>query len=532
MSRRLALAAAGVVVAAAAAAWWLWPAPAAPTGPNLLVIVWDTTRADRLGPYGYARDTTPWLNRFAAEGVVFERAVSPETWTPPTHASLFTGFAPKRHGVKATYKWLDGHHVTLAEHLGAHGYDSFVFSANPYIAPDTNLTQGFGTFTSSFTKPWKKDAKSATLGKLIPRDRSTDISPGWKGKKSIGEVHPYKDAAPVAHQALAGWLETQRASGRPWFAFVNLMEAHIPRVPSMASRKALLTDEQIELGLATQVSQMDLFAYTFGKADYSPAELDAINGVYDAAVRDLDLATGAMIDDLRARGLLDDTVVVLTADHGENLGDHHLFGHKFSVWDTLTRVPLVVWWPEKLAPRRVPTAVSNLALFSTILDLLGVPAPETAPDLASSVLDAARPEPVFSTLFESTPVSIQRVDAEWGLDDKARWLRTFDSAELDGWKLIHGCDGSDALYHLPTDPGELTDRATEEPARVGQLRSAIEAWLAKVPAYDPSRRAASDVPEDLKRSEKAMMAALGYVEDDDAGTAGQDPCAPAAPPTP
>lgn len=505
-----------VLVAGVGLFVWAPPPPAPSEGPNVLLIVWDTVRADRLSLYGHERPTTPRLDARAASGVVFERAVSPAMWTPPSHGSMFTGFAPQHHGVKATYKWLDAHHTTLSEHLGSHGWDTFLFSANPYVSPTTNLSQGFDTVWTTFTKPWKRSAKQATQGKLIPRDASTDISPAWRGKRVVGDVHPFKDAGPVAHEALVSWLGDRADPSRPWFAFINMMEAHIPRVPSLAARKALLDDNTLELGLRTEVSQMDLLAYTFGKKDYAQAEIDAIAGVYDAALRDLDDVTADLLEDLERRGALDNTIVLLTADHGENLGDHHMFGHKFSLWDPLIHVPLVVWWPDHLAPARVPTPVSNLALFATILDLVGLAPPAPGPDLTSSVFDVSRPDTLFSELIESTPVSIHRVDKDVGLEDKTRWLRTFRSAEAEGYKLIEASDGEQLLFHLPSDPGELSDLSATEPQRITTLSERIATREAAIPDYDPSGRAASDDPEhDIDRATQKMLEGLGYMEADE-----------------
>lgn len=501
---------------------WLWtsagvgpsaPRPAAPAGaPNVLVILWDTTRADRLGVYGYAKDTTPRLDAWAKDAVVFERAVAPEMWTPPTHASLFTGFAPKHHGVKATYKWLDEHHTTLAEWLGAHGWDTFLWSANPYVAPETNLADGFDTVATTFQPAYRKEARKLTRDKLIPEDRSTDISPGWKGKRVVGDVHPYKDAAPLGHRVLVDWLADRAEPERPWFAFVNMMEVHIPRVPSLESREALLDADTLKRGLNTPVSQIDLLSYTFGKHDYTADELAAISGVYDAALRDMDAATFALLDALQASGALDNTLVVLTADHGENLGDHHMFGHKFGVYDTLLHVPLLLRWDGHLPPRRVAEPVSELSVFATILDAAGLPAPTPGPDLTTSLLDDIRPSPLFSDLLEATPVSIRRVDARDGIDDKARWLRTFRAVEAEGWKLVLASDGTDELFHLPEDPAEATDVSDAHPDRVQALTTLRDAWDAAVPAYDGSRRTDADAPVKVDDATRAMLGALGYNE--------------------
>ncbi|MCB9680957.1 MAG: sulfatase [Alphaproteobacteria bacterium] len=547
MNARLAAMLAAVGLLGVAGLWWLAPPPppvappaadgdvpstdaaldaptavAAPDGaPNVLMIVWDTTRADHLGLYGYRRDTTPHIAARADQGVVFDRVVSPAMWTPPSHSSMFTGAAPTHHGVKATYKWLDSHFTTLAEQLGHHGWETWAFSANPYVDPSTNITQGFETVNTTSSQPWRKAAKEATQAKLLPHDASTDISPAWKGKRVIGDVHPFKDAAPVASEALLDWLDA-RDDDRPWFAFVNMMEAHIPRVPSLASREALLDDALLQRGLTTKVSQTELLAYTFGKHDYSPDELDAIGGVYDAAVRDLDAATGALLDALDRQGVLDHTIVILTADHGENLGDHHMFGHKFSLWDTLLHVPLVVWWPGKLAPRHVTTPVSNLGLFSTVLHLVDVELPTPGPDLDVNLLDVDKPMPVFSELIESTPVSIRRIDKQYGIEDKARWLRTYRSVELDGYKLVVASDLTRELYDLRNDPGETTDLMQADKSRFLALDGLLHDWVASVPAYDPALRVDADHPSGVDSKTRRMLEALGYAEGDEEGDDGDE----------
>jgi arylsulfatase A-like enzyme len=483
-------------------------------GPNVLILLWDTVRADRLSLYGYDKPTTPRLDAFAEDAVVFERANSPAIWTPPSHASMFTGYAPSRHGVKATYKWLDHHHTTLAEWLGKHGYDTYLFSSNPFVDRISNLTQGFDQVQTTFAGKWKKEARRATQAKLIAEDASTDISPAWKpvkGQKHGGSAHAFKDAAPVARDALGTWLS--KRGDTPWFAFVNLMEAHIPRVPTQESRDALMTPEQQALALKTDVAQINLLSYIFGKKSYSPDELAAINGVYDAAVRDLDAGTGEILDALRDAGHLDDTIVIITSDHGENLGDHHMFGHKFSAWQTLVHVPLVVWYPETLKPKRVSHPTSNLNLFSTVLSMVGVEPPDTDPDGVLDLMTQSGPVPAFIEMIEATPVSINRVDNLYGLDDKDRWLRTFRGVVDEDWKLIVASDGEQSLYHLAEDPYESTDVSELEPERTSALQELLDSF--KPAPYDPGKRVKKDRIPKTNAQQTQMLKELGYLEDDE-----------------
>lgn len=483
--------------------------------PNVLIIVWDTVRADHLSLYGYDRPTTPKLVKRARSGLVFERAISPAIWTPPSHASMFTGYSPPHHGVKATYKWLDGHHVTLAEWLGEQGYETYAFSANPYLSTDTNLVQGFGQVDNTFQGDWKKAARKVTRAKLIDEDASTDISPRWKpanGQRGSGSTHPYKDGGPVAHEAFVKWLEARAEPERPWLAYLNMMEAHIPRIPSIESRKALQSDAEIVTALVTDVAQVNLLAYTFGQRSYSEEQLTAIRGTYDAALRDLDTITHTLLSDLEARGLLDDTIVVLTSDHGENLGEHGMFGHKFGVWDTLVHVPLVIWYPEHLEPGRVPFPVTNLDLFHTLLTLAGVTPPDTGFEGRGDLIAQTRALPVFSFLMETTPVSINRMSKLYNLGDLSRWFATYRSVEDSGWKLIEVSDGDRQLYQVNADPGELRDVIDEHADEAARLQSLLDAHIASITPYDPALRTELDQSPEIAPSTQGMLEQLGYLD--------------------
>ncbi len=310
------------------------PAPevAAPAGPHVLIVLWDTVRADHLSLYGYDRPTSPKLEAFAAEAAVFERAIAPGMWTLPTHGSFFTGLPPQTHGANSTHRWLDDHHDTLAEHFGGAGWDTFAFSSNVVAGKLMNVTQGFDKQFFTYASPYKARAKEATVGKLIARDRSSELSPGWK-KGTVRDEElwvnaAYKDAAPLIGSEFLRWLDERKAKDRPFFAYLNLMEAHTPRLPTLSARERVMDPELLEDGLETDMSLFSEVAWMVGKHEYTDRQLEAIGGVYDAALVDLDDATAALFDGMRERGVLDDTIVVLLSDHGESLGEHHLLEHR------------------------------------------------------------------------------------------------------------------------------------------------------------------------------------------------------------
>jgi arylsulfatase A-like enzyme len=291
-----------------------------PEGPNVLIVLWDTARADRMSVYGHDRPTTPKLAEFAAEAAVFEHAISPGMWTLPTHASFFTGLPPQTHGASATHRWLDDHHETLAERFDEAGWDTFAFSSNLVAGQLMNVTQGFDKAFFTYKEPYKAKARAATLAKLIPGDSSTEMSPEWKnGTERDAEFWDnavYKDAAPLISSELLRWLDERQAQDRPFFAYVNFMEAHTPRVPSKSARERVLTPDLLQLGLDTDQSLFTEVAWIVGKHEYTDRQLEAIRGVYDASLVDLDDATAELFAGLEARGVLDDTIVVVLSDHG------------------------------------------------------------------------------------------------------------------------------------------------------------------------------------------------------------------------
>lgn len=491
--------------------------------PNVLVIVWDTVRADRMSVYGGERPTTPRLDVWSQQARVFERAISPSMWTMPSHGSLFTGLPVFAHGVDTQWRWLDERFVTLPEQLRAHGYDTFGFTANQYASANHNLFQGIDDAFTVYEPPVRGLAARATRDKLIARDASTEMSPGWvqpPGRPNLLFAKALqKDAAPIATKGLLNWLDTVRpergTQARPWYAFINVMEAHWPRVPSLEARKAVIGDDAlIERGFTVDASLFTTMAYNYKRHEYDDSELDVLRSVYDASLWELDQATAALLDALEARGELDNTVVVLTSDHGEYLGEHHLFDHRYGLYDPIVRVPLIVRYPQGLAPGREPKSVSTAGVFATVLALAGVPAPEDGlrrPNLT----DVGGP--VFA---EFPSAGSQASDAIWKSFPTlniARWNRRHDAIVHDGWKLILSPDdGQHELFHLDEDPGELRNVFASAATRARDLQRAFDDWKSGLPIYDPSLRAPGEGPKRVDKQLQEALAALGYVDADDA----------------
>ncbi|MEQ1502188.1 MAG: sulfatase [Myxococcota bacterium] len=500
--------------------------------PNVLVVLWDTARADRMSLYGYDKPTTPRLDAFAKDAAVYERATAPGMWTLNSHAAMFTGLYETSHGAKPAYRWLDQHYTTFAELAHDQGYDTFFYSSNLIASPMTNLTQGFDTVHTSFPRPndpgrYTKPARRATRDKLIPDDASTEISPAFTGSKvDEWEKAVFKDSAPIADQALFDWLSERTEQDKPFLAYLNLMEAHTPRIPSMSARRRVADEPTIATALATDASLFASNEYIVGRRDYAPEELAAIGATYDAALVDLDDATGDILDRLKNAGLLDDTVVIVVADHGEGLGEHRRLEHRWSVYEPLLHVPLVIRYPAAFPPGRIADRVTTLDLFATVVDMLELERP--AGTSGTSLVGRSAFDPrVFSQMLDPFASQLRSVQKSYPDLDVAEWARTYCVVYEGAQKLIYASNGQHALYDLATDPGEERNLIATVPDVRDRLEQALTAFEGGLPVYDPELRGPDDGVAGETREQQAWLTALGYTVDDVEDVA-KDFCGPFA----
>lgn len=474
------------------------PRGTAAAGPDILVLLLDTTRADRLGLYGHDRPTSPNLDALARQSRVFERAIASANWTLPSHASLFTGLPPHQHGAVAAEGWLDDGYVTLAERLRDSGYQTYLFSANPFVSAEHNLAQGFEVQEHPWQPGWREQVGEYMRGRDYP------------GDPQESRFAPFKDAGEVIRRGFARWLASRR-DARPYFAFLNLMEAHRPYYATRDERLRFLSPAQVELSIRLEQGYRERHAFSFGLREYSAEELHAVAGLYDAALSHLDQIVGGIVRDLAQTGRLDRTVLVVTADHGEHLGDHHRLGHEYSLYDGLIRVPLLLRYPPRVPAGREARPVQLLDLHATLLELAGLsPSPD---DTGVSLLAApAAGSPARALLSESLEPKRKPVNAvlrEFPDFDPTPWLRSLRSVERGGHKLIQAEGGGSELYDPGLDPGEERDLAAREGEQVAALAALLDGLrrgerpAAAPPAVDPEHQ--------------RMLEQLGYSEGGEAG---------------
>jgi arylsulfatase A-like enzyme len=389
--------------------------PIAADAPNVLLLILDTVRAASLSLYGHTVPTTPKLEQWARRGVVFENAIAPSSWTLPSHAAMLTG----RYAHELSADWLvplERTHATLAEVLGARGYRTGGFVANPnYAGIETGLSRGFERYR---TRPvtLAQIVMSTELGQWLRTIRSFQFT----ARRVVLRSYPRKSAEVVNAEFLA-WIGSSQP--RPFFAFLNYIDAHIPYHAPDSVRAEL------------------------------PGAGAGLEGQYEVSIRYLDGQINALLTELEGRGLLRNTLVIVTSDHGEEFGTHGLQDHGTGLYLTQIQVPLVLLMEGKLpAGLRVTPAVSLRNVAATVLELAGGDHP-VRPELPGA--SWAR--------FWRTP------GATVGPDDliltnltprprPADWFRNADgelrSVVRDAHHYISNPDGSEEIYNLRADPWE------------------------------------------------------------------------------
>jgi arylsulfatase A-like enzyme len=503
----LAVGAALVFAAAVAAAALRPPAPpgrltalaaggsvATPEAPNLLVIVLDTLRADHVGAYGYARDTTPFLDSFAASATLFERAFSSSAFTLPSHASLFTGLYPATHRADvsddatlpsleqlgrlndtAPARPLSRDAVTLAEVARDGGLETGAVCANTaYLYAWYGLDQGFDSYVDTPGQPAHRRPLGLSLLKRLG---------GWRVERLLEGNERYSLLAWEVNDFALRWLEPRRE--RRFFLFLNYMEPHEPYLPLPAWRDAFPR--------AWDRQQVDRGAIRERERAILPDERDPLVDAYDASALSLDHHLRLLFERLEQWQLLDRSLVVITSDHGESFGEHNDMGHCNNVYQPEVHVPLLVREPGQREGRRVREPVSLVDVMPTLLARAKLPAP---PGLqGTDLFGGPRALPLVASMGRY--LDLARSHPRF-------YDRTHEALVRERWKLVRHSSGERELYDLDADPGELADQAAARPDVARELLAELERF-----DREATPRFASDAggvdPEALERLRR-----LGY----------------------
>ncbi len=430
---------------------------------NVLLVVIDGARADHLTCYGYARETTPFLDRVAREGVRFSNMVASAPWTLPAHASLMTGLHAVTHGATDENRFLAARHKRLPEYLKEAGYRTAAFCTNAWVSPETGFGQGFDAF---FTQRYHGRVAARAL---------------FYGRKASDTLLRRNDSgARRTNRALRRWLA---ASDQPFFAFVHYNETHLRYQPPPPYDRLFLP-RGVTAARARAVSQ-DWKKYVARQVDMTPQDRAILTALYDGALRYVDTRLREVAEFLDTRGDWNRTIVVITADHGENLGDHGLIGHKFSLHDTLLHVPLLLRCPQHIPQGFVIEELAQTTdVLPTILRLLDL-TEDTGKIHGRALLEQGRATPgppcTISERFRPNMAALMRRFPDSDLtpfDVRQKALRSKRE------KLIWRSDEANEFYDLVADPRETTNIIEREMARADAMRRQLFDWLAGVDKFE------------------------------------------------
>ncbi len=428
--------------------------PSRPRSPNVLLIVIDTLRADHVSAYGYDRRTTPHIDRLAEEGVLYEECISASSWTLPAHASLFTGLYARDHRTTSENWTLEESFDTLAELLAEAGYHTGGFSNNVWTNDVSGLKRGFDTFREM----WRQQPER---------------------EKGISFDDPTVDmGAARTNEEILAWLDGLPDKGRPFFVFINYFEPHLPYRPTQPHDGDFLAEgiDQATIRRLRSFYSPREYGYILNVPwmKVSPRELGILTSLYDGEIAYVDSILGELVKGLRSRELLDNTLLVVVSDHGEHLGEHHMLGHKLSVYDPLLRVPLILRYPGRIpAGVRITTQVQAHDVFGTILDVTGV----REGYLPRLPLEDRAHEYTFAELAYPR-IFLEVIAKEISGWDAGAFARSLKVVRGQRYKLIRGSDERLELYDLVDDPGEKRNLAGTRPEVLEKMQKVLEAFSA------------------------------------------------------
>jgi len=431
-----------------------------PAPRSVLFVVVDTLRWDRVGAYGYARDTTPAIDALAATGVRFERAYATAPWTLPSIASMLTGLYPSAHGVKTAANLLPAAVETLPEMLHRRGYVTGAVVSNKLLRarPGEGFSRGYDVYRAGQAR----------------------------GPNHVSTQGVTQQAVALLRRFAAD------PKGRPFFLLVHYFDPHFnyrahAGIDFAPPRMGRLDGSQGYSKLAELIRDLD------------DEELRFLGDLYDEEVHLTDAGIGRLLRALQNLELESQTLVVVTSDHGEEFGEHGALGHMKTLYEELVRVPLVLRVPwDHSGPRVVRTPVSLASLTPTVLDLLGVDAPDAAFG-AESLAGVLRGEPEPDSRFVF-------VEVERGNQSRRTLAKTAIVGER--LKLIRNeRTGALEIYDLENDPGERIDLAEAQPELRELLLPRLDEQLERA-----GEGAAPAASRELSEEEVEGLRQLGYFE--------------------
>ena len=470
------------------------------TKPNVLFIIIDSARVDHFGTYGYDKPTTPFFDAIAGDLTVYANANTPAAWTRPAMNSIFTSLYPEQYGFFDA-KYPEEHIPFLSSILKAHGYTVYMLSNNAYMSPPGGFDRGTDRFYFLPPGEFPTVLDNAVVFRNIP----------GLVRRKLNRRTAYKVFPQMMNDQAAALLRRARPDGKPLFLYIH----HDAHHPYLSERKLLrrflepgLSESEIRLVEEVQRSGN---MHWFTRLSLSHRERQRyytiLRAMHDASIYKNDRMIGQLFDVLKSEGRYDDTMIIITADHGEFLGERDLISHGLYLYEESVRVPLLVKFPKGTG--RTGTSnrlVSTIDLMPTILDLAGLKVRDFIPQAQGASLISDD---------EHEFVVTQRKNFAKGLDF---WRKKYPDHEFEAYdygnlisfkmstrKFVWSSMAKHALFDLEQDPGETTN-VFDADERSRTYLGMADQWIARVPKVEGG--ASREFDEKIKKH----LRGLGYIE--------------------
>ncbi len=523
--------------------------------PDIILILLDTLRVDRLSCYGYSRKTTPHIDTFAEQSTLFERAISPAQWTIPAHASIFSGEYPSTHGTHQIYDKHSKDHVTLAEYLQRAGYTTVGFCNNPLLGVVENeLDRGFAEFYNyggvfperpdiSESRPRLWGQTFQRIGRRLNRLNQPIQDIVTHNDFLLGVMlHPlivpfwqryinFKGNTRQSIGDMVGYLKTRRRKekDRPLFAFLNLMETHLPYGPPTRFIRKFAPYYHYNRQARNFMQSYNCETYrwiTPITEAFTELEDRVLNDMYDAEVAYEDHLLRQLLEYLEDPEILEQTMVIIMADHGEGVNHHDYVGHSLVTYNDLVHVPLIIRYPPSYpAGKRIHSPVSSRRVFHTALQAAGIP-PTTSSEQAldeintlslQNALNGADPEQGIAFTEAFPPATLLALMESRAPEDiatfRCRATRRAIMAETltKDYKLITVDNQPEELFNIQSDPAETHNLIQQHPDISQTLNNTLQTVLSQAAARSSTHPTSQLNLRDNQQVAERLRG-LGYIE--------------------
>ncbi len=431
--------------------------------PNILFVSIDASRADHFSCYKKVKDVTPNLDRLAENGVLFENAISTAPWTPMSHASMFTGMHQVKHGMREGNMFLSKQWKTLAEVLQENGYHTVGIDGNPYLNSVSGLSRGHIDYSELWRKP-----------KLIS-EIYLRIKSNIKAKIAGGGILSYK-----MNEEVFKWFNNYNYE-KPFYMFLQALEPNFAYKPPKRFKEKFVKKTSEETNKMMDIIFSDYNLHNVKKVQLSSDDLDHLYNLHAAELAYLDHKLEQIFTLLREKGQFDNTIIVITTDHGEAFGEHGVFGHQFLLTNSLLHVPLIFHYPGQVpSGKRISSLVQTSDIFPTIIDMVGLKT-EIKNECMGVSLSSFEEQKYRDFAFAEydSPVAKLKSFEKYEHIDVSNYDRDLKMIQDLDWKYIWSSDNHCELFNLKEDYEEQNNLINANTSKAHEMEQKLFQWVEK-----------------------------------------------------